>query len=491
MKKQNILTLILLFSITLLSLTLISADVLKTSCGILTSPNTRYYMTSDIGDYESSICFSFDQQNQTLDCQGHSINGDVYNMLVGISVNYEGGKVMNCRISGPSVGIGITSGSTTAGIFNVNITNNTFSLGDCSDCVVGQGIRRTGTMTPIFNSEISYNSATALVGSDCDNNRCADESFGISLDNSNNNRIFGNRFDLSSSYIPTYGINIVGNNNIIKDNFISGTYYGGLVMDSHQNSSGYVYNNNTIINLTQSNSLLYGFKSISEYFEVFNSSFKNNKYGIWLGGVGADEGGGGGRSNFTNILINNSNTSIYLYLGANGWSSGIRFKDLIIGNSTDWDVYDYRQDGTSTVYFLNATYNISKEFEFADNLYRQWYYSAYVNDSLGNAVSGANVTAYDVFGTKQFNIFTNPTGDTNQTSILDYINNAGTKTYYSNYTIKAIDSSGHQSSHSLNITQVQNYQDKFQLSCWSWLNRLFDYPSICGSDIDSALKEIF
>ena len=60
-----------------------------------------------------------------------------------------------------------------------------------------------------------------------------------------------------------------------------------------------------------------------------------------------------------------------------------------------------------------------------------------------------------------------------------------------NYTITAIDNIGHQSSHSLNFTQVNNYQDKFQLSCWSWLNRLFDYPSICGSDIDSALKEIF
>jgi hypothetical protein len=69
------------------------------------------------------------------------------------------------------------------------------------------------------------------------------------------------------------------------------------------------------------------------------------------------------------------------------------------------------------------------------SLIRKWWYQVFVNDTAGNAVSNANVTPYNITGIQQYSILTNETGWTNITTLTEYVNTAGTRTYYSNYTI--------------------------------------------------------
>ena len=489
MKKQIIIS---VFMTICFSLTLISADTLVTSCRILTEPNTRYYMTGDVNTGEERGCFDMSEPNQTLDCQGNSIyGGDITLEPSGVTMGYSGSSIKNCRFTNLKKAIILNTMS------NINITNNTFTaLGDYADCITGDVISGIMPTNSISNSEISKNTFTGITGDAV----CGSGSMAmINLYNATNVRILSNYIDGYNSaepntYYATRGIKISGTNNLIKDNIITNTYTAAISFIIRLPVYG-TFNNNTIINLTQSNSSM-GLEIINQGNNIINSSFSNNNRSIVLWDGAVSDLGGGGYNSFTNILITNSNIGIYGGQDDGGWGMESSFTNLIIINSTNYDIYDDRNDG-GNIYFLNATYNISKELVGYSYLYRRWYYSAYVNDTNGNPVSNASIIGYDVFGGAQFSIFTNPTGYTNQTSILDYINSGDdgfggqTRTYYSNYTIKAIDSVGHQASHSLNITQVQNYQDKFQLSCWSWLNRLFDYPSICGSDIDSVLKEIF
>ena len=112
--------------------------------------------------------------------------------------------------------------------------------------------------------------------------------------------------------------------------------------------------------------------------------------------------------------------------------------------------------------FLNVSYSV--EDVFADsNLIRKWYYRAYVNDTSGNNISNANVTAFNSTSNYQFNLTTDSTGYTNITEIIDYINNGGTNTYYSLYTIYA-NNITFSVNHTYNVTLEQNnLKDVFTL----------------------------
>lgn len=111
---------------------------------------------------------------------------------------------------------------------------------------------------------------------------------------------------------------------------------------------------------------------------------------------------------------------------------------------------------------LNVTY--ANEEVSAGSLTRKWYYKAYVNNTHGNNVPNANVTAYNVSDDLQFNLITDNDGYTNIEEIIDYVNNAGTKTYYSNYTIYANHLDYITLSHSYNVTMNQNnLKDVFTL----------------------------
>jgi hypothetical protein len=105
-----------------------------------------------------------------------------------------------------------------------------------------------------------------------------------------------------------------------------------------------------------------------------------------------------------------------------------------------------------TLYNINLT---SESVDAGSQLIRQWYLDTQVNYS-GNYLSGALVNIYD----NQSNLITsqntNATGNINRTTLNEYINNAGTKTYYIPYKI-IVSATGKVTNTSyMNLTQTNN-----------------------------------
>jgi len=103
--------------------------------------------------------------------------------------------------------------------------------------------------------------------------------------------------------------------------------------------------------------------------------------------------------------------------------------------------------------FLNSSFNSSKVYleSSDDEIIKKEYIQIYVNDSIGNPADNVNVSFYNKSSDFQFSIFTNSSGWTNISSLIDYYNIGGTVTYYSNYLITALNST-HEGSISFNIT---------------------------------------
>ena len=408
------------------------ADGLTNSTGMTEYVNyggaRTYYSNYTIYAEKTSYATAYHYYNATINL--NNLN-DVFKLDVYAHVT-------NCMdLLASNTKYGLDNGLSTTGdciiikANNVTLDMNGFNItgdGGTADYGIDNSATAIYNLTTILNGSI-YN-------------------FGAGVYSKGNNGIFNN-LTISSTCVVS----------------IAGTCYG-IYLNGNSNS----IQNSTIINC-----LATGGSITDLFYGIYLTASSNNAFkNIFINNITATQG------NFK------TGTGIYLLSS----SLNNNFNDINIADTLTKDIVLLTTTTNNT--FTNATYTLSKESVGAGcSMARKWYYTAFVNDSLGNNVNNANVTAYNITGDYQFNLTTDATGYTSQTTIIDYVNNAGTKTYYSNYTITATDSSGHQSSHSLNVTQVNNYQDKFQLSCWSWLNRLFDYPAIRGSDIDSALKEIF
>ena len=167
---------------------------------------------------------------------------------------------------------------------------------------------------------------------------------------------------------------------------------------------------------------------------------------------------------FNNIIINTTSDAGNdgLIVVTTNLVTGATYTNVnIYSNVAKLISYPY---GGAPVTFINSTYNSSGEVIAAGSvLKRQWYYRAFANDTNGNLVSGANITAYNVSTSYNFNLTTDATGYTPQQIILDYINDAGTRTYSSLYNITAVNATYTPSlvSHTFNASLGSNYKDVF------------------------------
>src|SRR3989344_3256736 len=147
----------------------------------------------------------------------------------------------------------------------------------------------------------------------------------------------------------------------------------------------------------------------------------------------------------------------------NSPGDGLEISEGSDSEITDSNISSLKIDTLSTgMIFLNVSYSV-ENVSADSNLVRKWYYRAYVNDTSENNISNANVTAFNSTGNYQFNLTTASTGYTNITEIIDYINNGGTRTYYSLYTIYA-NNITFSENHTYNVTLKQtNLKDVFTL----------------------------
>ncbi len=467
-----------------------------TDCSNLTVANTLYILNNNIVNHQiNTACMNITAQNITLDCQGYNIYS--IKNYTGVFSNQLNTTVKNCNITmGQLANPANTNargiyfyGANYSNIINNNLTSQGYGIyfNFSSNNIL---INNTGTSLS-HAIDIWYSQNNILTNNIGISNSSG--AYGLFLYNSQNSNLTNN---VGIGNMSGYGIILAYSNNsiLINNTGIATGNYAGLILSSSSNNilinnTGtsnsnigiYVttssHNNNLTNNVGASNSQSGILINSNNINLINNTGISNSGPGITLS------------SSIYTILINNTGTSnssrgIYLsyspnttilntqaigYLaGSTGFfiwrSNNTLIQDCInisgILFDVDNEIYSYNTT------FLNCSYNISKEINNASSsLTRKWYYRAYANDTAGNNVI-AEINATDKAGNLEFSIDTDATGFTGITNITDYDVTGGTRYFYSNYTIRADNSSYLASpvSHTFNASLGNNLYDYFTFS---------------------------
>jgi parallel beta-helix repeat protein len=219
-----------------------------------------------------------------------------------------------------------------------------------------------------------------LVGADASyiyNNTLVSNYYGVYLSNTDYSRIEDNNFS-KNRYFFTQGsalyLDASSNNNNITDN--------------------YFYENNIGLTLIGNNNLITNANSYSDGFGIYKSNGNNytqisiEDCTTGIGNLGISE------NFFESFTINNCYDAIHFDIA----HINNIFKNGIISGSNSNDISFSAFPEPLDNVFLNVSYSISKETLVTGELTRKWYYRTYVNDTDGNAISGATVFAKNSSG---------------------------------------------------------------------------------------------
>jgi surface protein/parallel beta-helix repeat protein len=353
-----------------------------------------YYLNQDVSSV--GTCLTISAENVTLNCQNHQITystdgGDGENGVD--SETYNNVTIKNCKI------LDGNSGSTNSR-YGINlVSNNATLLNNYAHTYNTVAIYSEGNSNNITNntgwSESSYGIlfAGSLNNTLVNNNGTSSSYRAIVISSSSNNTFINNTANGGA-------MGFILDTNNYNNTFINNTGIGGT------DSGIYIYvngNNNTFINntATSASSALSLYESLNNTF-TGQTAISSSSYGI---------------------MFDTSNNTI--------------FRDCV--NISSGNSISVVLDGSINNTFINCTYDTTTETVWSANtqLIRKWYYQAYVNDSGGSAVSGANVTGTNSTGKIQFTGLTDGTGWISRQELTEYVDNGGTITYYNNYTINA------------------------------------------------------
>ncbi|MBN2330327.1 MAG: right-handed parallel beta-helix repeat-containing protein [Candidatus Aenigmarchaeota archaeon] len=495
----------------------ISAGMSVTNCTNITAPGV-YSLNAGIYDWDKGTCFTINVSDVTLDCSGHSIRGSSEPGTYGIIANSSEGSefinitIMNCNISKWDSGVyfryvndsailNSTGQNNTYGFyirsgFNNSITGSNATSNDehgiyiyysFNNSITGSNASSNGFdgihlfwshLNAISNNTANSNSQEGIElnffsdsNTIMNNTLTSNTKSGIYLDqNDSFNTIEGNTIESNSAY----GLRLYNgsHNNTIKGNTIDSNIYDGISLYTQS------YSNTITENYIHSN-LFYGI-----YFEraIQNSIVSNNS--IWNCSTGGSHAciriGESDYNVFDSNQVNkSSNYGIWISSSGTGdHCSHNLFRDTNMTNIDGTGVVMTDDSGSSNFNntFLNFTY-ANETVNLNSTLIRRWHYRAYVNDSAGNGITGAAVSAYNGSGALIESLTTASDGWTPTGSLIEYINSGGTNHYYStsNYTVYA-NKSGY-----VNASETHNVSLE--------LNIMNDYFQLIGSlpgDIDNC-----
>ncbi len=486
------------FIILFLMLTFDASAIDISGCTNLDQDNGVYDLTSAISGSGTDYCINVSANNVTLDCHGRLIDGND-NAEYGVYISGVNATVRNCVVRDwSSVNIvvasngnrldnitsisGVDYGITVSGQYNVltNITSTTSEVG----ILVGgdynnfTGLTVSSSAGPYYDDDGicvtgDYNYFRDVLTKDNNGNGLTLESFssyntfinltatGNAADSSSYGGIYlrsGGRHIfhiVNSSYNDNAGIRLYGDNghNNFSEVIVSHNEYEGIFL--------YMYSaHNNFVNVTAESN---GYNGV----RVERGSYSNNFTNMYLYNCSAS-----GESAcikitgyetqydiaFRNVTINTS-AWYGIWFDPSADTEGTVFQNLLVTDVSDYDVY-LEQNAPNTT-FLNATYD-DEEVGTGSSLIRRWYYRTYVNDTYGNPVHGAEITAYNSSDELIENLTSSTDGWTGLGSLIEYVNDAGTLGYYSNYTIYADRFYFHSVNHTYNVT-ANTYDDSFTL----------------------------
>jgi parallel beta-helix repeat protein len=438
---------------------------------LATTFNTRWgiYFTGVGGSYYSKI----QNSNTSINFYGIQIEGNSNNLTnitassnshTGIIISGINNTLSNITAnSNSNWGILISSTKGNNSLINIttNLNNYGIYLDSGSDNNTLANINTTlNTATGIYLVSNSGNNLTNITS----NNNI---DYGIYMESSD----YANLTSITANSNSKYGVVLVSSsNNSLSEMNLSGNIYGNFYISgnirSHFNHtidtgnivdydkkiyynysiSNYTYNlttapdAGTLIcaycdNITVDSLNLSHRNVAGVYFYRTNSSRVNNVISS---------------SNFYGVLLEESSNNL--------------FSNMLMNNSFDIDVYmrPYAINNT----FLNASYTTENITGVGTELIRKWYYRAYVNDTVGSPIEGANVSGWNSSEEPQFSELTNSSGFTPTMQwLLDYINNGTDKYFSNNYTMNASKETYTNVSKIHNLTTEQNLvDDVFTLS---------------------------
>ncbi len=468
---------ILLFILIMLFSSLkVSAPTTQSSCGTLSTDNTEYQLSQDVGS--AGTCFTISAINVTLNCMGYEIRYANFSYGNGITITNVSDTVTNCSIrmfnsSGEPQTYGSNNGiSVYGGADNVTIINNTIQTNGTS---FNNGI----SLGSVGNSSIVNNIIfTSGTGSE-----------GIKfIEGLNYNNVIGNTI-ITNGGIRNYGIYFglgdygVITNNTIQTNGTSDNYgiyiYGG--------SNETILNNTIQTNGTGGNFGIY-LRGLSEPFVANNNTIINNivttsgssgeNYGLYLSG--------GSSYNIifgNNISTNGTTTNYGIYLTTSANNNTVSNNTVRTGGSADsnYGIWLTVTANNNTVANNTVTTGGGGNSNYGIFL---------SNTALGNVVSGNNVTTsgtslnYGIWLTVTANnntvanntVTTGGGGNSNYGIYLDTdvngnvvfgntVNTSGTSNNYGVYLLTNVDNNtffkntiitGNSGSHGLYVKQSNN-----------------------------------
>jgi len=377
-------------------------------------------ITNTNGAAGGAIEFNAETTGSNLTISNNRIEKDAIGILVTRgNVSIEDNTITNCSEEG------IYIDSVNGG----EIIDNIISFATLDGGNAGIYLTATGNVT-IQNNNLSYSS----------------QGYEIYLEDSSDNIIDNNNLTVDFDGLGGYtGIYITGGSgNNIQNHLLSNNFGNGITLESTTNNQvinntivgeedGSLYllntNHNSIINNTIVSGGVGGYNVYvyrSDYNNFTNNIIENCTFDcirISSGDYNIFDGG---------IIRNAADSLIYMDESVSeGDSESNEFKNLVLINSTDYDI-EFLEDSNYHT-FLNVTFNESRVNIVDGRMIVKWYLDAQVNDSVtSNPIQNVNVSggfdysSYD----STFSILTNSTGEINTTEYTSYRNWDGSRTYY-------------------------------------------------------------
>jgi len=381
---------------------LTNEEVQFTNCGALTANAT---LGGDI-DFTGGSCLTIGANGIELDCAGYYVAGNKTISSYGVTSTFDNVVIKNCEFKGFYDGVHLTSANNSI-LFNNTIWNNTRA---------GMYLETGSNYSNTSYNNISYNA-------------------GDGFDAHDSHQFLKFERNWVEGLPPFSGV---------------GIYLDG---SADQYSDYAKISNNTFLNLYDGAGNGQGISTINA--QRMNISYNNVSYTDWGLEIG---------TKFNTVMFNNiSYTQFYegigvengnnTFIGNNvsyGVAEGILFSTFVMpaGQLREYNVFindNYQNHGVGDVVstvggynrFLNTTFNKTNSTVTGGNFTVEWDTRVNVTNSTGYALSGANVTAYDVNGTLLYSLFTYADGYTDSQNVTEYFQNSTSIYNYSTHNFTA------------------------------------------------------
>ncbi len=458
------------------------------ACGTLDTVGATYTLTSDITNVNGD-CFVLDANSVTLNLMGYTIRGHptqgangVYSAWNFVNLTVKNGTIDDFQygvqlftISSSTIESLTVTSSSQYGIYlhtnsdhnvikNNVVTGNGYGIRLYSDVDNNTLTNNTVNNNPnygviiysgaddniLINNTVNNNGWGIIIYSNADDNTLTNNTAnnnteqGFLLDSGADNNTLTNNTANSNS--QGFRLFASSNNNTFTNNIANNNVNLGFLLYSD-------IDNNTLIGNT-ANGNINGFRfdlRVTNTTLINNTANENSAYGIYW----SSDSDNNTVENLT--LYNNTDSGIVLSNSDNNQFSNVDLETVydsygdgvivfvassnnLIQDSTfvtnQTTLINFTSGSSANNTFLNCTYNQSKEdLSSGGELIRKWYVDVQVNNSLGTAINQANISGYNVSDYFIFSVLTNTSGTIASQSLIEYINNGGTRTYHTNHTI--------------------------------------------------------